>query len=170
MNSNINITTKGNTALTSQPRQEFYTIPAFPRFPTFPTIMDSGTWDKMFSEAFADFDKYFGTNQVVPCNVAQIKDEKGNVTATEIQYALAGYNKLEIDDNHLCLTIEKQEEAEDSNKVYLRKGFSSRRIQTTYNMSGYDKENIDASFENGVLKLTLPVENKKPTMKKIEIK
>jgi HSP20 family protein len=139
-----------------------------------PTIFDRDAWGHIVGDFFGDFDKYFGNGQVVPCDVVQIKDNDGNITATEIQYALAGYEKdnvtIEVNADSLNLTVEKTEKTEDtSNKHYLHKGISHRRIEASYSLSGYDRENIGASFENGILKLTLPV-IKKNEAKKIEIK
>lgn len=140
----------------------------------FPTIFGRTAWDDLFGDFFGDFDRFFGKDQIVPCDVVQLKDENGNITATEIQYALAGYTKdnvtIETNGDKLYLTVDKTEKTEDtSNKEYLHKGISHRRIEASYSLSGYDKENIGASFENGILKLTLPV-TKKSEAKKIEVK
>ena len=140
----------------------------------FPTIFGRNAWGDVFGDFFSDFDKFFGKDQVVPCDVIQHKDNKGVLTSTEIQYALAGYNKdnvsIEINGNTLSLVVEKTDKKEDADgKEYVHKGISHRRIEASYNLNGYDKDNIQASFENGVLSLKIPVLAKSDT-KRIEIK
>jgi len=138
-----------------------------------PIIVGQKPWATLFENFFDDFDKFFGDGQVVPCDVIQNKNEKGFITSTEIQYALAGYNKsnvsINVDNDQLYLTVEKTEKSETENKSYIHKGISRRKIEAVYNLSGYDKDNISASFEEGILKLNLPVAAKKEG-KKIEIK
>lgn len=139
-----------------------------------PTIFGRSAWDELIEGFMEDFDKCFGNEQVVPCDVIQLKDKKGNITATEIQYALAGYDKnnvtIQIDGDKLSLKIEKTEKTEsETEKEYVHQGISHRRIEAAYSLNGYDKDKIEASFENGLLKLKLPV-IPKGEVKKIEIK
>jgi HSP20 family molecular chaperone IbpA len=130
-------------------------------------------WDDMFGGFFSEFDKFFGNDQTVPCDVVQNKDKNGDIVSTDIQYALAGYDKenitIDVKDNRLFLTVAKTEETDDSTKEYLHKGISHRRIEAAYDLSGYNKDAIGANFENGILKLSLPVKKESET-KKIEIK
>jgi HSP20 family molecular chaperone IbpA len=141
----------------------------------FPTIFGRSAWDDLFGNFFEDFEKCFGRDQVVPCDVIQHKDDKGVLVSTEIQYALAGYDKdnvsIEVDGNILTLVVDKTEKTEDApeSKQYVHKGISRRRIEASYNLNGYDKDNIQASFENGVLSLKIPVAQKSEA-KKIEVK
>lgn len=150
----------------------------------FPTIMGRSAWEDIVGDFFGDFDKFFGRDQIVPCDVIQHKDDQGNIVSTEIQYALAGYNKdnvaIEVNGDRLYLTVDKTEKTEDipeksekpekpKNKEYLHKGISHRRIEAAYSLNGYDKDNIQASFTNGVLSLNLPVTHKSES-KKIEVK
>lgn len=141
----------------------------------FPTIFGKAAWGDLVESFFEDFDNAFGRDQVVPCDVIQHKDEKGNIASTEIQYALAGYNKedvtIEVNDNKLYLTIDKTVNVDDvpEKRQYVHKGISHRRIEAAYSLNGYDKDNIQASFENGVLSVKLPVSQKSET-KKIEVK
>lgn len=140
-----------------------------------PTIFGRSAWEDVVGEFFGNFDRSFGNDQIVPCDVVQYKDDDGNITATEIQYALAGYNKdnvtIEVNGDKLTIIIEKTDSKEDTskNKHYVHKGISHRKIETRYNLSGYDKDHIEASFENGILSLKLPV-TQKDEVKKIEIK
>lgn len=137
-----------------------------------PAIFNSNLFDEFFVDFDTQFDKFFGSNQVVPYDVIQRKDASGNITATEIQYALAGYDKdnifIEIDDDVMSIKINKDEKVEDKNESYLHKGISRRRIEFSYGLSGYNKEKISSSFRNGILKVILPVSPKKE-VKRIDI-
>lgn len=143
-----------------------------------PSIFNSNLFGELFSnvtssDPFKDFERIFGTSQIVPYDFIENKDEKGIVTSHEIQYALAGYDKddisIELDGDTLSVKIEKTEKTDDSNKNYVHRGISQRRIQASYCINGYDKENIGSSFENGVLKISLPLAEKKQ-IKKIEVR
>jgi len=141
---------------------------------SFPSIFSQDVFEELLNmEPFKDFERFFGNSQVVPYDFIENKDKNGVVISNEIQYALAGYDKdnisIEIDEDRLNLKIEKIEKTDDSNKNYVHKGISQRRIEASYCINGYDKENISSSFENGILKITLPVTEKKQA-KKIEVK
>ena len=140
----------------------------------FPSIFNQDIFDEAFNtEFFNDFEKFFGKSQIVPYDFIENKDENGVVVSNEIQYALAGYDKdnisVEIDGDMLSVKIEKTDKPNESNKNYIHRGISQRRIEASYCINGYDKENVSSSFENGVLKITLPIAEKKQ-VKKIEVK
>ena len=138
-----------------------------------PTVFGGDEWGQLVNNFFGDFDRYFGKSQVVPCDVLHVRNADGDVVSTEIQYALAGYDKdninIKIDGDKLSLVVEQTEKEEDSNSTYLHRGISHRRIETSYSLNGYDKDNIGASFEDGILNITLPV-RQKGEAKQIEVK
>lgn len=75
---------------------------------------------------------------------------------------IPGFNKedvnIEIDDNdYLTVTAEKSV-SNDSNdsKNYVRRERSYGKYQRSFYIGDIDKENIDASFENGILKVLMP--------------
>ena len=102
--------------------------------------------------------------------------EKDNVFYLEMD--IPGFDKkdvqIEIDDNdYLVITAEKNSEVneEDDNKNYIRKERSYGKYQRSFYIGGIDKENIQASFENGILKVSMPKkEEEKLSKKTIEIK
>ena len=102
--------------------------------------------------------------------------EKNGVYHLEMD--IPGFDKkdvqIEIDDNdYLVITAEKNSEVneEDDNKNYIRKERSYGKYQRSFYIGGIDKENIQASFENGILKVSMPKkEEEKLSKKTIEIK
>ena len=102
--------------------------------------------------------------------------EKNNVYYLEMD--IPGFDKsdvnIEIDDNdYLVITAEKNNESneEDESKNYIRKERSYGKYQRSFYIGGIDKENIDASFENGILKVVMPKKQEEKSSKQtIEIR
>lgn len=91
---------------------------------------------------------------------------------------IPGFNKedvnIEIDDNdYLTITAEKStsNDSSDDDKNYVRKERSYGKYQRSFYVGDIDKEGIDATFENGILKVIMPKkEEEKSSKKTIEIK
>lgn len=102
--------------------------------------------------------------------------EKDNVYYLEMD--IPGFDRndvnIEIDDNdYLTITAEKNNEntEEDESKNYIRKERSYGKSIRSFYVGGIDKENIEAEFANGILKVTMPKkEEEKLSNRKIEIK
>lgn len=107
-----------------------------------------------------------------------LEDEKGY----NLEIAAPGLTKNDFqisldEDNDLVIKMEKKEENKDEDKKkgrFLRHEFSYAKFQQTVALpDDVDKENIEATVSDGVLKVTLPKLEKKevPQSKKmIEIK
>jgi HSP20 family protein len=137
-------------------------VPSNYRSP-FPSIMDSKVWNNMIEDFFGDniSNERFFDKQTVPYDVIQNTDKDGNATSYELVYCLSGYNKdqinVDVEKDLLKISVQKTETTEEDNKNYIHKGIAQRSIEASYNISNIDKNSIDASFENGVLKIELPV-------------
>lgn len=102
--------------------------------------------------------------------------EKDGIYTMEMD--IPGFNredvKIEVDDNdYLTITAEKSSETndEDSDKNYVRKERSYGKYQRSFYVGDIDKDKIDAKFENGILKITMPKkEEEKSSKKTIEVK
>ena len=102
--------------------------------------------------------------------------EKDGIYTMEMD--IPGFNredvKIEVDDNdYLTITAEKNSETndEDSDKNYVRKERSYGKYQRSFYVGDIDKDKIDAKFENGILKITMPKkEEEKSSKKTIEVK
>ena len=101
--------------------------------------------------------------------------EKDGVYHLEMD--IPGFDKkdvnIEIDDNdYLTITAEKNSEnnEEDENKNYIRKERSYGKYQRSFYLGDVDKDKIDAKFDNGILKITMPKKEEiKSSKKTIEI-
>ena len=109
---------------------------------------------------------------VMKCDIYE-KDDKCN-----IEVDVPGFDKkdvkIEVDDNdYLTITAEKTLESndEDNDRNYVRKERSYGKYQRSFYVGDIEKENIDASFENGILKVIMPKkEEEKSSKKTIEVK
>lgn len=98
--------------------------------------------------------------------------------AYHLEMDVPGFDKkdvqIEIDDNdYLTITAEKSSEnnEEDDDKNYIRKERNYGKYQRSFYVGGIDKDNIQANFENGILKISMPKkEEEKSSKKTIEIK
>ena len=94
-----------------------------------------------------------------------------------LEMDIPGFDKndvdIQIDDNdYLTITAEKASVNDDmDNKNYIRKERVYGKYQRSFYIGEIDKNAIEASFDNGILKISMPKkEEEKLTSKKIEIK
>ncbi len=93
-----------------------------------------------------------------------------------IEMDIPGFNKDEISvetkDGYLKITAEKKTEnnEQDAEKNYIRRERTYGKYERSFYLGDLDEDKIDASFENGMLKLVVPKKEEKDTKKVIEIK
>ena len=136
---------------------------------TMPSVFDD--FFKPWSDLF-DNDKW----NMRPMNMPAV-----NITEQPNEYLLSlaapGMKKddfkIDVDGNMLTISSEKEENKEDKNKKFTRKEYSYSSFSRCFSLPEEIKqENIDAKYEDGVLKITLPrkEEAKKPAIRKIAVK
>lgn len=112
------------------------------------SVMD--TWDKALDSP----------NAVYPYNIRLVKNESGEELHYEIEVALAGVgkNNIEVKVKDSSLSIEvKQNESEDKNS-YLRKGISHRKGKLTFSLGEkVQKKNIKSTYVDGLLRVIVPL-------------
>ena len=91
-----------------------------------------------------------------------------------IEAELPGFKKEELEINLegdlLTISAEKKEEQNEECERYVRKERFAGSYKRSFTLSGIVCDKIGATFENGLLTLTLPKEEKKePTGRKIAI-
>jgi HSP20 family protein len=102
---------------------------------------------------------------------------KENEKSYEIELAAAGYNKkdfnISIDNGLLTISAEKKEETDKKEDNYQRKEFSCTSFSRSFNLpENVAEEDVQARFEDGVLKLSITkkAEPQPKPKKPIEIK
>lgn len=103
---------------------------------------------------------------------ADILEEGENLV---IEAELPGFNKDEIKinvkDNHLTISAERSQAKEEKSETYLRRERSLNQVCRTFIIEDLDPDKIEASFQDGLLRLTLPKpEELEPKTKTIDIK
>lgn len=79
--------------------------------------------------------------------------------------------KIELDGDRLVINAAKSEEKEVKEKNYVYKERRSGSYQRTFDISGINKEAVEGSFCDGVLKLILPKEeSEKEQHRTLELK
>ena len=142
---------------------------ALTKFPEkFPTFFDDDffkPWNDRFNSSW-----YRMTN-IPAANVTESKEKY------EITLAVPGMKKsdyrIDIKSNMLTISTEKEESKEEKDRKFTRREFNYFSFSRSFNLPAeVYSEKIEASYENGVLKLTLPrqVEIKKPATKQIAVK
>lgn len=122
--------------------------------------------DEFFNEDWLDFlpAKEFK-------NFSPLGDVIENDEAFELELMLPGVGKenikLKVDDDVLAITAERKK-VEDNKYNRIESYFGN--FKKTYTLpKDVDRENIKASYENGVLKVTIPKDKEAVVSKLIEI-
>lgn len=99
--------------------------------------------------------------------------EKGDDYHIEID--IPGFNKEEISvetkDGYLTIKAEKKNEVneEDKDRNYIRRERTYGQYERSFYLGDLDEDKIDAKFDNGMLKITVPKKEEVDTKKVIEI-
>lgn len=130
--------------------------------------------DEFEKQFFANpFGGFFGTGALEEFKT-DIKDEGDHY---ELEADLPGFDKkdikLDINGDVLQISAERHSEHEEKDKKgkYVRCERSYGSYRREFDLSGVKSDEIDAKYENGVLKLTLPKkEEQAPASRRLEIK
>lgn len=91
-----------------------------------------------------------------------------------VEVDLPGYKKEEINmsfnNDLLTIKAEHSEETKEDTKKYIYRSRSQSMFTRQIRFSNIEHENIDAKFEEGVLKVTLPIKGVNEVVKRIEVK
>lgn len=101
-----------------------------------------------------------------------------NVYETESQFvveaAVPGLEKsdfnIEVKDNVLEISSQKEKTEEKKENKYYYRGFSYGSFKKSYTLpDNADKEKIEASYENGILKVMIPKDKEAKILKQIKV-
>lgn len=77
-----------------------------------------------------------------------------------VEAELPGVNKkdinVDIDNNYLVINAKRDESVEENKENYVRRERYYGEFKRSFYIDNVDQDKISASFENGVLKVTLP--------------
>jgi HSP20 family protein len=134
-----------------------------------PSIFDD--FFKPWNEWFDKGDFPLRTVNVPAVNITEEKNEY------LVSLAAPGMNKsdfkIDVDGNMLTVSSEKEESREEKDKKFTRKEYSYSSFSRSFTLPDeVNKEKIDARYEDGVLKISLPrIESaKKASAKQIAVK
>lgn len=114
------------------------------------------------------FDDFAKTEvNIMKCDIY----EKDN--AYHIEADIPGYQKPEIqiecNNGYLTIKAAKKEESKEEEKNYIKRERFYGSIQREFYVGEVDSDNIKAEFADGILKVTVPKEDKEKSKKIIEI-
>jgi HSP20 family protein len=92
-----------------------------------------------------------------------------------LEFAAPGFKKedfkINLDENVLTISGEKEEEKNQENKRFTRKEYSFNSFSRSFTLpETVNGENIDAKYNNGILKLSIPKKEDTKILPKKEIK
>lgn len=99
-------------------------------------------------------------NAVYPYNIKLIKNDKGEDKQYEIEVALAGVGKNNIDVRvkDALLHIEVKHSEDKDKDSFLRKGISNRSGKLSFSLGEkVQKKKISSSYIDGLLKVVIPL-------------
>jgi HSP20 family protein len=137
------------------------------------------TLPSIFHDFFKPWDKWFDTNggslarmlTVPAVNITEKQDHY------EISLAVPGMKKndfsIDVEGNMLTISAEMEEQKEEKEQKHTRREFNYSSFSRSFTLpEGVVRDKIDASYENGLLKLMVPKteEARKPASKHIPVK
>jgi len=135
-----------------------------------------------FNDLFRPWDTVFDTNggslmsTFNPINIPAVNIVE-NKNHFELSLAAPGMKKndfkIDVEGNTLTVSAENEENKEETNEKYTRKEFNYTSFSRSFSLpDGVNKDKIDASYENGLLKLVLPKteEAKRVASRQISVK
>jgi HSP20 family protein len=137
------------------------------------------TLPSIFNDFFKPWDKWFDTNggslsRMLTVPAVNIVENQHNF---EISLAAPGMKKddfqIDIEGNMLTISAETEERKEEKEGKHTRKEFNFTSFARSFTLpDGVMKDKIEATYENGLLKLVLPKteEAKKAAAKHIPVK
>ena len=122
--------------------------------------------EKAFLNGFEkSSEKVYNVESIYPYDLKIIRNKDKEVTKFILNFALSGFSKDEITvkviDDDLKIEVEKQEEKCSDNIEFVHHGIAHRNMKVCFKIGSLvDKENISMKYEDGLLKIDIPVKPK----------
>ena len=121
----------------------------------------------VFNDFFRPWDSFFDLNNgcSLSRNLNPVSIPAVNISETSDQYevnlAAPGMKKedfnIDVEGNTLTISAETKEEKEEKEERYTRKEYNYSSFSRSFTLPDWvNKEKINASYENGLLKVVLP--------------
>ena len=78
--------------------------------------------------------------------------------------------KIEAKNGYLTITAEKNNNEEEKDKNYIRQERIYSKVQRSFYLGNIDENDIEAKYEDGTLKISIPKKEQIENKKYIEIK
>ena len=134
------------------------------------------TLNRFFDDFFTKDMFWNGENELSRFNATPAVNIKENEDAFVLELAAPGLNKkdfnIEVDENVLTISFEKNAEKEVSEENYKRREFGFQSFRRSFTLpETVNTEKIQGQYENGVLNLSIPkkAEAKPQPVKTIKI-
>ena len=132
----------------------------------------------LFEDLFKPWNEWFDNGgalgRIMNMPAVNITEQKNDYL---VSLAAPGMKKedfnIDVDGNMLTISSEKEETKEEKEKKFTRKEYNYSSFSRSFTLPDeVNKEKIDAKYEDGVLKISLPrkEEAKKPAAKHIAVK
>lgn len=111
-----------------------------------------------FDDFFRPWNDWFGMGRSITTPAVNIKDNKNHF---EVSVAAPGLKKsdfnIDVEDNMLTISCEKEENKEEKDERYTRKEYSYTSFSRSFTLpEEVIKDKIEAAYDDGVLRITLP--------------
>lgn len=133
-----------------------------------PTIFFNNDYPVIF-ESFFDSLPFFTNRETIPLNI------KETDKSYRFEFSLPGQKKedisLDIQDKHLRITVEKKEEKQQKEEYSYQEFKSVSSFERILKLpENVETGKVDASYEGGILIVSIPKKEKNKTKKIIKIK
>jgi HSP20 family protein len=129
-------------------------------------IRKSESLPAIFNDFFRPWESLFDLNggslldALKPVSIPSVNIVE-NKNDYEVSLAAPGMKKddfkIDIDANTLTISAEKEEKNEEKEERYTRKEYNYSSFSRSFSLPDWvNKDKVDASYENGLLKLILP--------------
>lgn len=132
-------------------------------------LMPSIWGDNLFDDFFDNFTRPSYTVKNIPTNGLMKTDIKETADGYELKIELPGYNKedvkAQLKDGYMTIsasTSQNNDEKDDNGKYIRRERYVGSSSRSFYVGEDITEEDIKASFENGILNISIPKKQPQP--------
>lgn len=116
------------------------------------------SFPSVFDDFFRPWSDWFGSERTMTVPAVNVADNKDDY---RISVAAPGLKKndfnIDVDGNMLTISCEKEESREEKDERYSRKEYNYSSFSRSFTLpEEVIKDKIEAAYEDGVLRLTLP--------------